>query len=125
MNFKTMTLTVVLGASLACAGTLHAQNVQIMTRAQMYEKDSVDMANLKHAQLQQEHDDTRMADAKQDRRETKAKAKTARRVENEANAAARESRSAVRSERKAQKARRQANKQADKAAEAIEKSGKN
>ena len=125
MNFKTITFTVALGATLLCAGTLSAQNAQVMTREQVYEKDSIDMANLKHEQLEQRNADTRLSDAKTDRKQTKAKARTARRVENEANDAARESKSALRAEKKAQKSRRQANKQADKAEEAIRKSNRN
>jgi hypothetical protein len=53
-----------------------------------------------------------------EKRDTKAKAKEAQRIEAEANDAARESRSAYRKEKKAQKSRVQADKQAKKAAKA-------
>lgn len=66
-----------------------------------------------------------LSDLKSEKRETKAKAKEAQRVEGEANDAARESKIAYRQEKKAQKAREQADKQSKKAARARTKSDKN
>jgi hypothetical protein len=62
---------------------------------------------------------------KAEKKETKAKAREAQRVESEANDAARESKIAYRQEKKAQRARAQADRQAKKAAKARIKSDKN
>lgn len=74
---------------------------------------------------QKSDDETRMIDAKLDRKETKAKSKEAKRVEQEANSAARESKSALRAEKKAQKSRKEATKQAKRASDARAKSNEN
>jgi cell shape-determining protein MreC len=66
-----------------------------------------------------------LSDLKSEKKATKAKAKEAQRIENEANDAARESKIAYRQEKKAQRAREQADKQAKKAAKARTKSDKN
>lgn len=59
-----------------------------------------------------------LSNLKSEKNKTKAKAKEAQRVENDANDAAHESKVAYRTEKKAQKARIQADKQAKKAAKA-------
>ena len=92
---------------------------------QAFAQDSMDAATHKEALVQNRNDENRMADAKLDRKETKAKAKEAKRVENEANDAARQSKNALKAERKAQKSRKQADQQAKKASNAREKSNKN
>ena len=66
-----------------------------------------------------------LSDLKSEKMETRATAKEAQRVEDEANDAARESKIAYRQEKKAQKARQQADKQSKKAAQARTKSDKN
>jgi hypothetical protein len=123
MKYKTIILT--LAAASLFVGQAFAQSGGDMTQAQRDKKDSVEIAAHQEAQLQSRKDENRMADAKLDRKETKAKAKEAQRVENEANDAAHQSKSALKAERKAQKSRKQADKQAKKASEARDKSNKN
>jgi len=123
MKYKTIIMT--LAAATFFAGQAFAQNGDVMTQAQRDRKDSVQTATHQEAQMQNRADENRMADAKLDRKETKAKAKEAQRVENEANDAAHQSKNALKAERKAQKSRKQANKQAEKASQAREKSNKN
>jgi hypothetical protein len=90
------------------------------TRSQI-KKDSVESAG---RQLKVD-DENRMASAKLNRKQSRAKAKEAKRAENDANDAVSESKASVRAERRAQKSRRAATKQAKRAARAIEKSGHN
>ena len=123
MKYKTIILT--LAAASLFAGQAFAQNSDVMTQAQRDRKDSVETATHQEAQVQTRNDENRMADAKLDRKETKAKAKEAQRIENEANDAARQSKNALKAERKAQKSRKQANQQAQKASDARDKSDKN
>jgi len=118
MKYKTIILT--LAAASFFTGQAFAQYNNERGR-----KDSVEAATGQEAKLQDRNDENRMADAKLDRKETKAKAKEARRVENEANDAARESKNALKAERKAQKSRRQADQQAKKASNARDKANKN
>lgn len=66
-----------------------------------------------------------LSDLKAERMHTKSKAKEARRVEAEANDAARESKIAYRQEKKAQRARAQADKQSKKAVKARKISDRN
>ena len=77
------------------------------------------------AKSQQRKDSENLSGLKSDRKETKAKAKDAQRVEGEANDAARESKMAYRKEKKAQKAREKADKQTKKAKKARNKSDEN
>jgi hypothetical protein len=123
MKYKTILLTLV-GASFVTVSAF-AQSGDDMTQAQRDRKDSVEAATHREAQLQNRKDENKMADAKLDRKETKAKAKEAQRVEKEANEAAHESKNALKAERKAQKSRKQADKQAKKASDARDKSNKN
>lgn len=102
-----------------------AQSSGDMTQTERDTKDSTETVTLRQAQEQSTKDRNRMADAKLDRKETKAKAEDAQRIEKDANDAARESRYALRAERRAQKSRKQADKQAAKASEARIKSNKN
>ena len=118
MKYKAIILT--LAAASFFTGQAFAQYNNAGDR-----KDSVEVAAHKEAQLQTRTDENRMADAKLDRKETKAKAKEAQRVENEANDAAHQSKNALTAERKAQKSRKQANQQAKKASDARDKSNKN
>lgn len=114
-----------LAAATLLAGQAFAQTGDDMTQAQRNRKDSVETATRQEAQVQNRKDENRMADAKHDRKETKAKAKNAQRIESEANDAARESKNALKAERRAQKSRKQADKQAEKASDARNKSNKN
>jgi hypothetical protein len=124
MNYKTIIMVMSVATASFFTGQALAQD-NPMSQAQRNQKDSVEDATLREAQAQNTKDENRMADAKLDRKQTKAKAKNAQRIENDANDAARESRYAVRAERRAQKSRKQANKQAEKAAEARDKSNSN
>jgi len=123
MKYKTIILT--LAATSLVASQAFAQTGNEFTQVQRDRQDSVETATHQEALVQNRKDETRMADAKLDRKETKAKAKEAQRVENEANNAARESKNALKAERKAQKSRKQANSQAEKASAARDKSNKN
>jgi hypothetical protein len=123
MKYKTIIFT--LAAATLFAGQAFAQNSNVMTQAQRDRKDSVETATQQEAQVQNRNDENRMADAKLDRKETKAKAKEAQRIENEANDAARQSKNALKAERKAQKSRKQADQQSKKASSARDKSDKN
>lgn len=104
---------------------LFAQERNDMSKAEIAHADSLAAVSLKEEQVQQTNDANTIAEYKIDRNQTRAKARDAQRVENEANAAARESRSALRAEKKAQKARTDATRQAKKASKAREKSDKN
>jgi hypothetical protein len=125
MRYKIIIFTLTLGAALLFAGNAQGQERSEMSQGERNRMDSLEAISKKEVQIEKSKDEERMAEAKSDRRKTRAKAKDAQRVERDANTAARESRSAVRSERKAQKSRRQANKQADKASKAREKSDNN
>lgn len=90
---------------------------QVDSMKTVYERDQ--------AKTQREVDSDRMTEVRNERGETKAKAKEAQRIENEANEAAKESKDALRAEKKAQKLRRKADKQAETAEDAREKSDRN
>jgi hypothetical protein len=90
---------------------------QVDSMKTVYERDQ--------AKTQREVDSDRMTEVRNERGETKAKAKEAQRVENDANEAAKESKDALRAEKKAQKLRRKADKQAETAEDAREKSDRN
>jgi hypothetical protein len=105
--------------------SLCAQDRDTMSKTEIAKMDSTESSNLKADQLQKTNDESRMAEAKLDRKQTRAKSKDAQRVEREANSAARESRTAVRTERKAQKSRKEATRQAKRASDARAKSDKN
>jgi ABC-type transporter lipoprotein component MlaA len=104
---------------------IQAQDRDAMSRNEITKMDSVESATLQADQLQKSNDETRMAEAKLDKKQTRAKSKDAKRVEEEASSAARESKSAYRKEKKAQKSRKEAPKQNKKAADARAKSDKN
>jgi hypothetical protein len=87
--------------------------------------DSLERISMTTLQAQKAKDESKMADAKLNKKQTKAKAKAAQRVEKDASDAAKQSKYAVRAEKKAQRARKKADKQEDRAAEAREKSAKN
>jgi len=125
MKYTTIIITMALGAAFGFTTHAFAQSSNDMTHTERDKKDSVEAVTLMEEQAQSTKDKNRMADAKEDRKQTKAKAENAQRIESDANDAARESRYAVRAERKAQKSRKQANKQAEKAAQAREKSNNN
>jgi hypothetical protein len=104
---------------------LCAQDRDAMSKNEIAKMDSVQSATLRADKLQKTTDENRMAEVKLDRKQTRAKSRDAKRVEQEASNAARESRIAVRTERKAQKSRKEATKQAKRASDARAKSDKN
>jgi hypothetical protein len=105
--------------------SLKAQDRDNMSKNEIAKMDSTQSANQRADHLQKTNDDNRMAEAKLDRKQTRAKSKDAKRAEEEASSAARESRAAVRTERRAQKSRKEATRQAKRASDARAKSDKN
>ena len=121
-NIQSIAFLIILFVSPFC---LSAQDRDTMSKSEITKMDSTESSNQKADQLQTTNDENRMADAKLDRKQTRAKSKDAQRVEREASSAARESRAAVRTERKAQKSRKEATRQAKRASDARAKSDKN
>jgi hypothetical protein len=115
----------VLGLFLTVPFTMRAQDREDMSKKEIAKMDSVQFADARAEQLQKTTDETRMAEAKLDKKQTRAKSKDAKRVEQEATNAAHESKAALRAEKKAQKSRKQATKQAKKASDARAQSDKN
>ena len=93
-------------------------NAQIDSVAKVYRQQE-------SAKDEQRKNSENLSDLKSDKKETRAKAREAQRIENDANAAARESRVAYRQEKRAQRVREQADKQAKKASKARIKSDNN
>lgn len=125
MKSKNIILTVALGALSVLSCKVYAQERNEMSESAAARTDSLETVSQKAILVQETKDQNTIADFKDDRKQTRAKAQEAQRVQREANAAARESRLALRSERKAQKSRKEANKQAEKASTAREKSDQN
>jgi hypothetical protein len=124
MKHKAIIISMLLAGTSLFASRAFAQESG-MSQQQRSQRDSAEVATQKEIQVQNNKDENRMASAKLDRKQAKAKAKNAQRVENDANDAARQSKYEVRAERRAQKSRKQANKQAEKAAKARDKSNSN
>src|SRR6187399_2596554 len=82
---------------------IQAQDRDAMSKSEISKMDSVESATLRAEQSQKAADENRMAEAKLDRKQTRAKSKDAKRVEQEASDAARQSKASVRTEKKAQK----------------------
>ncbi len=122
MKKQALVLTIAMGALSLLSVQVHAQEQSRPDTERVQRADSAEMAKFR---TQQTRDANTISDYRDDRRETKAKAKEARRVESDANTAARESRYALRSEKRAQKARKNADKQAEKASRARTKSDRN
>jgi hypothetical protein len=125
MKANNILLTALVGLALTLPLCVKAQDRDTMSKNEIAKMDSTQSATQRADQLQKTNDDNRMAEAKLDRKQTRAKSKDAQRVEQEASSAARESRAAVRTERRAQKSRREATKQAKRASAARAKSDKN
>ena len=125
MKYTTMIITMAAVAASMFTSHSFAQSSGEITQTEPDKKDSAEMVILRAEQEQNTKDRNRIADAKLERKQTKAKAEDAQRIEKDANDAARESRYALRAERRAQKSRKQADKQAEKAAEARVKSNNN
>lgn len=122
MKKQAIVLTIAMGAMSLLSAQLYAQEKNVSDLERM---DSAEMATHEELRARQATDANTISDYRDNRKETKAKAKEARRVESDANAAARESRYALRSEKRAQKARKNADKQAEKASRARTKSDRN
>lgn len=122
MNLKTIILTLTLGALSLCTYNIYGQD---HTRTEHNSMDSIQKANKKMQEQQKAKDERTMENAKDASKETKARAKEARRVEQDASDASSESKKALKTEKKAQKARKNADEQAKKAVEAREKSDNN
>lgn len=125
MKLNNTILTLAISGLLLVTGNLQAQEYSEMDREELERLDSVAAHEKDQARIKQEKDSEKIADFRQDKRRTKAKAKEAQRIEAEANDAARESRIAYRNEKKAQKMRKEADKQADRASRARNKSERN
>lgn len=126
MRINRFVLAFSLGTLTLCAGNVLAQERE-MTRAEFERLDSAKVVYEKEQviQAQKEEDATRMSDAKEAQRETKAIARETRRVDRDARSAAKEAKLFLRAEKKAQKARNDAEKQSSKADKAKVKSDKN
>jgi hypothetical protein len=103
----------------------NAQDRENMSRNEISRMDSLELVTSKAEQVQKSDDESRLAEAKLDRKQTRAKSKDAKRVEKDASVAARESRNALRAEKKAQKSRKAATRQSKKASDARERSDRN
>ena len=90
-----------------------------------YHEHELEVYNEQAMKEQQRMESGNLSDLKAERNEAKAKAEEARRIESNANDAARETRIAYRAEKKAQKARKQADRQAENAAKARVRSDSN
>lgn len=75
--------------------------------------------------IEKENDSNRIASAKEARRETKAKAKEAKRIQRDADDAAKQSKEALKAEERAQQSRKDADAQSKKALDARAKSNEN
>ena len=126
MKINTIILTLTLGGLSLATSELYGQERADMTSGEQHRSDSLQtMYRNEQVQSQKENDEDRLDNARVARRETKAKAKEARRVEAEANSAAKESKIALRQEKMAQRNRRQADAQAEKASKARDKADRN
>jgi hypothetical protein len=125
MKINTIIMTLALGSLSLASIETYGQYRTESTRSEAERLDSASTMYRNEQVQQTEQDAERLADVKKDRRETKAKAKEARRVEQEASDAARESKYALRAEKRAQKSRKDADKQAQKANRARIRSDKN
>ncbi len=126
MKITKIILPLTFGALTLFAVEASAQESTEVTKRQYNQADSTKASyEREEAQTQRQKDTERMTDVKNERSDTKAKAKEAQRIENDANDAAKESKNALRTEKKAQKARKKADKQANDAKDARDKSNLN
>jgi hypothetical protein len=116
MKYKAIILSLTLISASLITSKVYGQNDR---------QDNLETASRNEAKIQETKDENRMADAKADRKTTKAKAKEAKRMDRDAKTAAKESKYALKSEKKAQKSRRQADDQTKKASKARDKSNNN
>ena len=122
MSIKAISLASVIGILLLVSNVAVGQDTGVDSMT--YNADSVREDN-EYRAAQKAEDAASIRRLKEERSETRTKAKEAQRVEREANNAATESRNAYRAERKAQKARVKADAQAKKASKARHRSDQN
>lgn len=119
---KAVSLASVIGALLFVSNVGMCQD-RILDSAR-HSADSLRVSN-EYNEAQKAEDAASIRELKEERAETRMKAREAQRVEREANNAATESRNAYRAEKKAQKARLKADAQAKKASRARDRSDQN
>lgn len=125
MKKQIIVLTIAMGTLTLLSSEIFAQEPSGSDIIKVERMDSTEMASRDELRARETRNANTISDYRDNRKETKAKAKEARRVESEANTAARESRYALRAEKRAQKTRKNADKQAEKAARARTKSDRN
>ena len=124
MKTKTIIIFVMVCAAATVFNKSYGQYNDGNNRGHNQQADSVQ--SLKDEQsVAKANDETRMRDAKEGRKTSKAKAKEANRIGKEASDAARQSNNALKAEKRAQKARKQADKQTLKAAKSRSRSDQN
>ena len=126
MKYKTILSFLIVTAASLVTFELFAQPESSMSKVEHERKDSLESIHKRdQVQTQKAKDAEAMRDVKSEQAETKAKAKEADRIQDEAQDAAKQSKNALKTEKKAQKLRKQADKQADKAEAARDKSDLN
>jgi hypothetical protein len=126
MKISTIIYSLTLGGTLLFASQLKAQERTQMSKTEDERIDSLQTVYRSDQKKTQEtKDQENLSTLKDERADTRSKAKEAQRVERDANNAAYESKNAYKAERKAQKSRRKADAQAKKAARARDKSNNN
>jgi hypothetical protein len=124
MTNKTIFFTLTL-AGLLLVSIVNGQGRNKMPRLELKRMDSLEVASLIRGSKEKVKEEKRMSEARSYAKQTKATAKHARMLQEEANDAGREARYARRSESRAQKARKQADFQTDIASKAGDKSDQN
>ncbi len=128
MNRKTLLIATLAGAFSLFATHTFAQtdSTGILSREEINanKREAEEAARKSEDQVKDQSRET-LADLEATQKENQAKARQARRANNDASDAARQSRRAANAERSAQKARDRANKQANRAERAIEKMDRN
>jgi hypothetical protein len=96
-----------------------------LKESELARTDSIRKAERNLMQKQESKDKYMMDNAKEESKETKAKAKQLKRIERDATNASDETKKALKDEKKAQRSRKKANQQAKRASEARDKSDRN
>jgi hypothetical protein len=128
MNRKTLLIATLAGAFSLFAGHTFAQSdsTGILSREEINanKREAEEAARKSEDRVKDQSRET-LADLEATQKENQAKARQARRANNDASDAAKQSKRAANAERSAQKARDRANKQANRAERAIEKMDRN
>ncbi|HJZ39948.1 MAG TPA: hypothetical protein VJ203_06260 [Bacteroidales bacterium] len=125
MKFKTVIATAGLFTLSLFACELYGQEPTEMSKHDRERMDSLKKVDIQVQEQQRADNKEAMDNAKDANAQSKAKAKEAQRIEQDATNASRESRKALNMEKKAQKARRNADSQTQKASDARDKSDEN